>query len=255
MAMRIALYLVAFAFVAGPASAAEESAEAAFEAGAYEQALELSESVQSADMLAFQARVLLAEAMSVEGAVPEAERVGRALALAEEAVRLEARHVEGRLQLAIALSLSARVMPLREARESGYADRTRDLARGVIEDDPDNIYAHAFLSVWNLEVLQRGGRLGGLVMGASVRAAERRYAAAIAIDPEDASVRWQYARALAALDAGKYREQIVEALQAADAARAETALEAVMQVRARQLLELVRTESDVEVQAAARQML
>ena len=66
--------------------------------------------------------------------------------------------------------------------------------------------------------------------------------------PEDVGLRWQWARALAALDAKKYRGDIEAELEAALAIDPATDLDRVMQERAEVLLaELVsRRSRDVE---------
>ena len=195
---RLGLGMV-FALAFAPLAVADEAAaEAAFVRGEYDTArTELSDS-KTADALAFRARALLAEAMSGPADPPE-DVLHRALDDANVALIMDPAHAEGRLQRAIALSLILRPMSTREARKTGWAEEARDLARGVLEDEPGNVYAHGFLSVWNLEVVNRGGRIGAMIMGAGVSDGRDHYEAAIAAAPDEASVHWQWARALAAL--------------------------------------------------------
>ena len=199
--------------------------------GEYDAALTALSDSETADALAFRARALLAEAMSGPADPPE-EMLHRALQDANTALALDPSHAEGRLQRAIALSLILRPMTTREARKTGWAEEARDLARSVLADDPGNVYAHGFLSVWNLEVVNRGGRIGALIMGAGVSDGRDHYEAAVRAAPGDASVHWQWARALAALNARKYHDEVLAALEAALAAPVETELERVMQARA-----------------------
>ena len=229
----LAFVLAGLAF-APLAVADETAAEAAFVRGEYDTALtELSDS-KTADALAFRARALLAEAMSGPADPPE-DVLHRALDDANVALIMDPAHAEGRLQRAIALSLILRPMSTREARKTGWAEEARDLARGVLEDEPGNVYAHGFLSVWNLEVVNRGGRIGAMIMGAGVSDGRDHYEAAIAAAPDEASVHWQWARALAALNARKYRDEVLSALDAALAAAVDSELERVMQARAAML--------------------
>ena len=44
-------------------------------------------------------------------------------------------------------------MTVGEARKTGWGDEARDLAEAVLDDEPDNFYAHGFLSVWHVEVV------------------------------------------------------------------------------------------------------
>lgn len=235
---------------------AEEDAHLiAFSEGRYSEAASVVEISHAPDNLAFAARSLLAEAMSAEDFSVTPELVEQAENLAREALSNTPDHIEARLQLAIALSLKARPMSTREARRTGYGEDAKRLADSVLRDDPTNTYAHGFLSVWHIEVRRRGGAIGATMMGASVKKARRHYQAAIALDPDDASIHWQYARALAALNAKAYREEIATALDRATGCGAETRLEQVMQARAVDLQSALRTQSRAEAEALAARML
>lgn len=225
--------------------------EGRYAAGEYLAAAAGAEQAGDADNLAFAARAVLAECLTGEGDPPPA-LVNRALADAESAVRQSPRHPEGRLQLAIALSLRSRSMGLMEAWRAGYGERGRALAESVLRDDPNNHYALGFLSVWNLEVRRRGGKLGAAVMGASIEAGRRAYLHAVQLAPQDIGVRWQYARALAALDGVRFSKEARQALEAALQASPRDSVERVMQERAR---ELARTLADDGAAAAQRQAL
>ncbi len=248
--------VVVLILICSPLASAEPSARlSAFVEGRYLEAVSLAEAEPSSDSLAFAARSLLAEAMSAETQVPSPTLAEDAERFARRALEADPQHIEGRLQLAIALSLRARPMSTQQARKSGYGTEAKKLAESVLDDDPDNFYAHGFLSVWHIEVVRRGGGLGAAVMGASVKKAKRHYQRAIAIDPEDASTHWQYARALAALNARKYREDIRTALEAAYAASCETQLESVMKARADFLKTALKEQTHREIETLAARML
>ncbi|MEL7482027.1 MAG: hypothetical protein AAGJ29_10745 [Pseudomonadota bacterium] len=239
-----------------PATAAAQGADAmlAFSNGHFNEAANLAQAHGDADNYAFAARSLLAKAVSGD-VDPDPVVVGQAWKLAEEALAIDPRHVEGRLQLAISMSLTARPMTTRQALRSGYGEKARDLVLSIIEDEPTNAYAHGFLSVWHVEVIRRGGRLGATVMGASVRKGRRHYQAAIAANPTDAALHWQWARVLTALNADKYREEIDATLTAALALPTETALEGIMQSRARTIETAFATLTEKEVEGLAAEML
>lgn len=230
------------------------SANAAFQAGQYDLALEEAAGERSADAHALRARAILAKVMC-SASEPDIAALRQALAAADAALELDAGHGEGRLQKAIALSLLTRPMSLSQANESGYGPKARLLAEAVLEDDPANHYAFGFLAVWHVEVHRRGGTLGAGVMGASLKTARKSYAQAVRLAPEDASLRWQWARALAALDARKYRTQIMAELEAALAIGPSTQLDRVMQSRAERLLEVVQTRKPREIEKTAQGML
>ena len=239
----------AFAF------AEQEAHLVAFKEGRYGDAAHLVEQAPSAGHLAFAARSLLAEAMSDPTYTPPQDLVLAAEQKARAALVLEPQHIEGRLQLAIALSLKARPLSNREGMRTGYADEAKDLAETVLRDDPTNSYAHGFMAVWNLEVRRRGGSIGASIMGASVRDARRHYETATGLAPNDASIHWQYARALAALNAKKYSVEIEAALQKAINSEPRNTLEQVMQSRAQILLAVLETDGRKTVERVAAQML
>ena len=242
--------------VASPVANAEDEAQRiAFSEGRYHEAVLLSASEPSADNLAFSARSLLAEAISEPSYTPPSRLLDEAEAKARRAISLEPNHIEGRLQLAIALSLKARPLSNREAMRTGYGTEAKELAEAALRDDPDNTYAHGFLAVWHLEVRRRGGTIGGSVMGASINKARDHYEAAIRSAPGDASIHWQFARALTALNAKRYRDEIAMSLNAALDCTAETQLEDVMQRRAKTLRTELETKNWKRAENTAARML
>ena len=239
-----------------PAALADETARlTAFSEGRYAEAVTLAEANPSADNLAFAARSLLAEAMSSSDHIPPQALAQQAEDFARRAIDTDAAHVEARLQLAIALSLRARPLTTRQARKSGYGSQAKALAEAVLDDDPGNAYAHGFMAVWHIEVVRRGGAIGATIMGASVRKGRRHYAKAVAANPGDASTHWQYAKALTALNARKYRAEIDSALAAAITAPTETELEKIMQARAMELKTALETQPRRVCERLAEHML
>ncbi len=240
-------WTIALLLALSPAAFAQEDAHLiAFTEGRYEDAAELAQRAETPDRLAFAARSLLAEAMSAPDFVPPPILIDEAESFARSALEADPDHIEGRLQLAIALSLKARPLSTREAMRSGYGETAKTLVEGVLEDDPENPFANGFLAVWHLEVRRRGGAFGASILGASVKQGRRHYQTAIEASPGDASIHWQYARALAALNAKKYRAEIETSLQAALDCRADSTLEDVMRRRA-ELLQFTLENQDRSV--------
>lgn len=240
------------AFLPGPAALADP-VEQAFASGRFLQSAELARREGGADNLARAARAVLADAV-IRGE-PMWERLEEAETLARQAVRLDPDHVEGRLQLAISLSLKARLMSTRDALDSGYGGVSRDLVRSVVEADPGNVYAHGFLAVWNIEVVRRGGGLGSAFMGASVRKGRTHYRKALATGEADPALHWQYARALAALNARKYEDEITACLERAISSRADDTLTRIMQARAQTFQNYIETHTRREIEHAAALLL
>ena len=245
------LILFAFAVLAAmPARADFAAANAAFDQGRYDAAFQALAHEDTGDAHAFRARALLAKAMCGEDD-PSPSLVADALSEADAALSLSPDHAEGRLQKAIALSLILRPMSLSEASQTGYGELSKALAESVLADDPSNFYAHGFLAVWHVEVERRGGMIGAAIMGASLKAARNHYQAAVALAPEDIGLHWQWARALAALDAKKYRREISDALTVAVNAHPSTDLDRVMQHRASTLLEATEEKKSRDVERLA----
>lgn len=237
-----------------PALAQAQDAVDAYISGDYQAALARTANAPDADSRAFAARVLLAEAICMDSE-PPAALLESALEEANEALARKPGHIEGRLQKAIALSLIIRPMSLGEVRRNGWGSEARDLAEAVLSEDPTNLYAHGFLAVWNLEVVRRGGTLGAIVMGASIENARRHYQIAASIAPGDAAIHWQWARALAALNAKKFRKEVEAALITALEAPVDSDLEKVMQARAGVLKQVLETQGPNAAEAHALNML
>lgn len=249
-------WIIATILFASPAAFAEnEAQQIAFTEGRYVDAVSLSNGSSSPDDIAFSARSLLAQAVSAPDYEPPMHLLEAAEANARAALDLDPTHVEGRLQLAIALSLKARPLSNRDAMRSGYGEEAKDLADAVLRDDPDNTYAHGFLAVWHLEVRRRGGAIGASIMGASVRKARHHYETATQTAPDDASIHWQYARALAALNAKRYRNEVDRILKTALDCQTETTLEGVMKHRAETLQAAMLDEDWSTAKRMAAQML
>lgn len=212
-----------------------------FARGAYMEAAREAEANASADDLAFAARSLLAYCMTGSGQ-PDAAIIDRARQNSEHALRLAPDLNEARLQLAIALALKSRPMDAMAAWNAGYGEKGRKLAEQVLKSDPANIYALGFLAVWNIEVQRRGGGMGSWMMGASLDKARDYYAAAANLAPDDIGLHWQYARALVSLDAKKYGNEAMNALNRAAAANAGDYLERVMQQRAADLASALKSD-------------
>lgn len=204
---------------------------AAYEDGRFQDAADFAVTIKSADAYAVAARALLAVGI-VENRDPTNDELDRAEAFARQAIGLAPRHAEGRLQLAIALSMRTRSMSRVEAWQSGYGQRARTLAEGVIMDEPENAYADGFLSVWHTEAVRIGGGFGASFVGASIKKGRAHYERANEINPDDVGLHWQYARSLTLLNAKKHRREIDLALSRALAAGQDNAVEAVFYERA-----------------------
>lgn len=249
-------FLALFLVVIPLAQAQQKDAVDAYITGEYSTAVDLAGGSELPDDLAFAAQSVLAEAMSAETGEPAQSALEQAQGLAEKALEVDENHIHARLQLAISLSLQARPMSNRQVRRSGLGQRAKALADEVVQEDADNVYARGLLAVWNVEVLRRGGRIGGRIMGASINAGRVHYETGAAAAPDDGALHWQWARVLASTNPRKYRSEIDAALSASISANTDDALEGVMQARAMRLRELMATTATHrEIKAAAKKML
>ncbi|MAK63005.1 MAG: hypothetical protein CMK09_18705 [Ponticaulis sp.] len=211
---------------------AEDEMVIAFDDGRYDEAFTLAAATsETADRYAFQARSLLAQAIH-HGEQPPNEVLKRAESLAAKALQLDKRHLEGRIQLALALSMQTRVMSLSEINGSGYGTLSRDLAESILEDNPQNVWAHGFLSVWHIEARRVAGPFLSGMAGASVKDGQAHFEKSVETDPENLVVIWQYARALMALNPKKYDDEINGLLSDIRDLSPKDALEAVVKDRA-----------------------
>lgn len=235
--MRVWLVSVFLFLAPGVALAQSLVAEAsmwAYEQGDFEEAATLADGSSDADAYGIAARAILAEII-VENTDPDPDVLDRAEAFARKALELDPKHVEARLQLAISLSMRTRNMSKIQAWQSGHGQTARKLAEEVIADDPGNLYADGFLSVWHTEAVRIGGRFGASFVGAKVKAGKAHYARAHELNPDDVGLHWQYARSLTLLNAKKHRRDIDEALNRAINANQDNAVERVFYQRALEL--------------------
>ncbi|MGH1422531.1 MAG: hypothetical protein ACRBEQ_12000 [Hyphomonas sp.] len=236
----------------GTAIAQGDLAVSAFNEGRYSEARALA-SDSDADAMAFRAKVLLSEAISGDNGLSDA-LLTQALQAADASLALEPDHADARLQRSLAISLATRAMTAREVQKSDLVDEAKATVESLLAEDETNVYAHMFLSVWHLEVWRRGGRIGAIAMGANRKTARAHYTAAAALADDDASIHWQYGKALAALNARKYKDEINIVLDKAIAAEAETALEQTMQARAKTLKNAMASKPRREVEDLAAAM-
>jgi len=246
---------LAFLLLLAPGAFAQDASQLAnFNEGRYELAVSQDRAPDTADVLAFKARSVLASGICDDGQ-PSNALLNKAERFARQALLKDPDHIEAQLQLAITLSLKARPLTNRQIMKTGFGDEARSLAKRVLKQDDRNAYAHGFMAVWHIEVVRRGGAIGSRMMGASVKKAHAHYDIARTESPKDAALHWQYARALTALNAKKYRREIETALSAATTVPLETHVEAVMGERAQTLQHLLEVSPYKDVEMWAEQTL
>jgi tetratricopeptide (TPR) repeat protein len=249
----LALILLGILLAAPVARAQSAEALAAYRAGEYDRAIAATPA-ECAQTSAFLARTRLSQIMQ-KGRFPDQADLEAARADAQSALAFDPSHAEARLQLAVTLSLMTMSMSDYDIWSSGYGTRPRALAEAVIADAPDLYHAHGFLSVWHLEVIRRGGSAGAFWFKASLKEARRHYNEANTKGARDPGLHWQYARALAALDAKKHEDEILAALDLALAGDAQSTLDETLKARAARLKATLVRDGPAAAQTDARTLL
>jgi hypothetical protein len=233
--MRAAIAALFIVLLPSSARAEAPAAPTAYAAGDFLQAAIAGEQDGRADGLTLAAQALLAKCVLDPRDAGVAAMLDRAEKDAAAALALDNSAPGPRLQLALALGLKARRTSLREAIRANYAPRGRRLIEEAIDLDPRQAWAYAMLGGWHLEVLRRGGVLGGKIMGATYRAGLRAFERARTLAPDNPAISLHYAVALLALDPDKHAAQAAVLLQAAAAAPARDAFETFMREEARRI--------------------
>ena len=183
------------------AGAILSDALSAYREGRWREAANKARALRSADNLAFAARALLAGAMLNRQAPTRAADVAAARNLSEAAMALDALHVEGRLQLATALGLQARLVSPPRAFGQGLPQQALRLLQSVVRDVPDEAWGHALIGGWHLEGLRIGGPAARALLGANVGKGQQAFDRAMALDPAEPAIPFYYGISWLALNA------------------------------------------------------
>ncbi len=221
---------------------AATSAEALYAEGRFAQAGEVAgRDARSADQQALAAKSYAAAAVLADDPARADALSDQALSHAEAAVALDPAHVEGRLQVAVALWLRDRSRGGFEAYLEGGPQRGRDLIEAVLADAPEEPWAHALLGAWHFEALRRGGDWAKRLLGADLAVGADAFHHAQALAPGDAAIAVQVGLSYLALDPERFADQAELALARALTIPQQDAFDAAMQARARSALGLIRS--------------
>lgn len=135
-----------------------------------------------------------------------------ALSDARRAVSRDDGDTEGHLYLAIALGFKARMEGNMAAHFEGLGHEAYNHIEKALKLAPDDGWAHAVLGGWNLEICIRGGLLGRSIYRASVSKGMASFEKALALDPDNPSIIFQYAVQLIALQEKDSKERALALL-------------------------------------------
>lgn len=247
--MRTLILFFCLAFAAPVLAAGGDvgPAAAAFDEGIFLRAARLARDLGTAEGDAFAARAELAQGEFVARPAVRRAALDRAVADARRSIARDAAHPEAHLYLAVALGLIARGEGGLAAHLAGYGNEARRHIDRALELAPDNAWGHAALGGWHLEIAHTGGFVGGVIYGASAGQGEAAYERALALDPENMSIAWQYAFQMAGLG-GEARLARARQLLAAILERPpHTALDRLLHDGARELDAALESGGEAEI--------
>jgi tetratricopeptide (TPR) repeat protein len=229
---------VLFSAMLASTCAQADNAELLYNAGKYQQAETAGAVEDDAKGLTYAARAILAqEAMSA----PCLDCLKRAESYARKAIARDPNYVDAHTYLAASLGYQGRIVGLVEARLENLPDQAKANVDAALKADPNNGRALAALGAWNIEVVRAGGEtLAKIVYGASLEAGQADFTKAFAASPENLVLRYQYALVLSGYDPQRFHDLIVDSLEHAIAGKPQTAFDAFIQNRARELLDVFR---------------
>lgn len=226
MGLSMAAPVLALVLFAVPAHA--EPSEAAlrlYADGNYLAAADIADDLETAASLSFASRAFMAACATAPARADVDAWLDRAEQTARDALALDGRSVEARLQLALVYGVRGRRATLAQAFTGRYAPRGRRLIDEALALQPRNARAHALLGAWHLEVLRRGGRAGAAAYGASQRRGAAEFERAMALAPDDPMIPLHYAVALLELNAAQNADRAAALLRRAAGMEPRDALE------------------------------
>ena len=183
------------------------AAEEANASGRFLECAELAQEAGTSEGLAFAAMCLGSQAEYLAAKDAEPDLVARAMALADEAIRLDPDNADAYLQSARAIGLHAGIIGNLRAIRQGLAGKTRDLVLAALERAPDEPEAHLGLAGWHADIVAAGFIARAMFKEANKADAVKHYERALELGGDSKLVRLEYARRLPKLDRKGGRER------------------------------------------------
>ncbi len=229
-------------------SAVDELALAAYERGAYDEALARIDEIGGADNYALGARALNAVAYFEDERKVARKTAKRAFAYAEKALEEDEDNVEATLQAAISLGVRGANMSPAKAlmlRLPGRSKKLIDVAGGL---DPENQWVLSTAGAWKMEVARRGA---ARFFGVTAEEGFKEMMAARTTAPDNVAIAYEAALRMLALsrddDApATWRDAGIAALDVAVNADPTSAFEEALQSLANGLKSAVDAGADAE---------
>ena len=177
----------------------------------------------------------------------------RAEIYARRAIAAGGKLPESYVYLAAALGHEARIVGMIGARLANYPEQTKDALDTAYRIRPNFGWTLAALGGWNIEVTRSGGRwLADAIYDASFGKGVGYFQRAIAADPGNLAIRFQFALALASYDLDAERGTVARELAAAANGTPASAYDAAIKQRAQKLADLLAKGDDDAVLALVR---
>ncbi len=225
--------LAALLLSASPAAAAPDmAAYDLFTRGEYQAAVDRAVAKGSAEDLALAARALNAISYFDFDRKAVRERADRALALAEQAIVLDARLPDARLQAGISHSIKGSRMAPARALFSGVAGKARARLDEALLLAPEDASVLSTSAAWRIEVARKGG---GALKGADPQKGFEEMVKARALAPDDSVIAYECAYRLIGDGRKEWRAMALDCLGAALGAEPALKFESDMQKLARGL--------------------
>lgn len=244
---RLALAIV-LSFAAFAATAQTSDPFALYKGGDYQGAIRAGLAQNTEAGFDIAARAALAE--ETLGVSPCLECLKRAEGYARKAIAAGGKSPESFVYLAAALGYEARIMGTLSAGFKGIATDAREAMEHALRVKPEFSWALAGLGSWHIEVVHTGGSvLGGLMYDASFSKGEAFYRRAVAAEPANLVIHFQFALSLASYDLDEQRAAVARELDAAAKGVPTSAFDTEIKRRATTLAALLAKHEDDTVLA------
>ena len=183
------------------------AAEEAYAEGRFLESAELAEALGTSDGHALAAMCLAFQAEYLAAEDEKPALVARALALSDEAIRLDPDNADAYLQSARALGLHAGIIGNLAAVRQGLGGKSRELVSAALERAPDAADAHLGVAGWHADIVASGFIARAMFKDASKEDAVKHFERALELGGDSKVVRLEYARRLPKLDREGGRER------------------------------------------------
>jgi hypothetical protein len=170
----------------------------------------------------------------------------RAEADAFRAIKLDPKNGDAHLYAAVAVGYESRLMGIVAAAANHNAPRAKAELDAALACEPANSFVLAALGGWHVEIVRAGGAsMAKFLYSANVPEGLADFDKGFALNPGNVALRYQYALILSGYDLQTFRPQIENALSLAATGKTQGAYEAFVQIRARELLDVLK-KNDLE---------